>query len=135
MKKSLIFLATIGSLMASDVVFHAKTGLSWQDNRSAMSEKLTYEESEKFCANLKAGKYTDWRIPTLKELSSIVDYTRYDPAILDGFSSGGSVYYWSSTPYQGDTDKMWGINFKSGATDANGKNYTRHIRCVRVSKK
>jgi len=135
MKKVLLFLASVGLLVSSDVVFHNKTGLSWQDNRSAMSEKVTYEEAEKFCDALKAGKYNDWRVPTLKELSSIVDYTKYDPAILDGFSSGGSVYYWSSTPYMGDTDKVWGINFKTGATDANGKNYTRHIRCVRVSKK
>jgi hypothetical protein len=135
MKKSLLFISIIGSLMASDIVFHAKTGLSWQDNRSAMSEKLTYDEAERFCASLKSGNHNNWRIPTLNELSSIVDYTKYDPAILDGFSSGGSVYYWSSTPYKGDSDKVWGINFKSGATDANSKNYTRHIRCVRVNKK
>jgi len=135
MKKVLLFLTGVTLLISSDIVVQNKTGLSWQDNRSATSEKVTYEEAEKFCGNLKAGKYNDWRIPTLKELSSIVDYTKYDPAILDGFSSGGSVYYWSSTPYIGDSDKVWGINFKTGATDANGKNYTRHIRCVRVSKK
>ncbi len=135
MKKVLLFLASVGLLVSGDVVVHNKTGLSWQDNRSATSEKVTYEEAEKFCENLKAGKYNNWRMPTLQELSSIVDYTKYNPAILDGFSSGGSVYYWSSTPYIGDSDKVWGINFKTGATDANGKNYTRHIRCVRVNKK
>ena len=135
MKKIMLTLLSIGILNAGDMVFHKKTGLFWQDNRLSMSEKITYKESKELCEEMKIGGYEDWRIPTLKELLTIVDYKNYDPAILNGFSSIESSTYWSSTPYQGRDNEVWGVSFKSGATDSNSKTYDRFIRCVRASKK
>jgi Protein of unknown function (DUF1566) len=46
----------------------------------------------------------DWRLPTVKELISLLDYSKYDPAINDDmpeFPSDNNVWYagcyWSST--------------------------------------
>ncbi len=135
MKNVLLVLLSIGVLSAGDMVIHKKTGLMWQDTQSVIVQKVTFDEAKQVCKELKINNYNDWRIPTINELLTIVDYNKYDPAILDGFSSVEAFYYWSSTPYTGDIDKVWGVKFKDGAIDGNGKNYDRYVRCVRVSKK
>ena len=124
-----------GFLFAGDMALDERTGLMWQDNRFVESEKITYNQAETFCRELRLGGYSDWRVPKIRELLSIVDYKKYDPAILDGFSIVESNYYWSSTQYMGDPDKVWGIDFKDGATDGNGKEYDRRVRCVRTHKR
>jgi len=133
MRKILLFLASAGILVSGEMAMDTRTGLTWQDNRFVESERVTYTQAEKLCKELRLGGKDDWRIPTIRELLSIIDYKKYDPAILDGFSIGESSYYWSSTQYMGDPDKVWGVDFKDGATDANGKAYDRRVRCVRTT--
>ena len=133
MRKIVLFLLSVGVLTAGEMAADARTGLTWQDNRFVESERVTYAQAEKLCKELRLGKHDDWRIPEILELLSIVDYKKYDPAILDGFSIAESSYYWSSTQYMGDPDKVWGINFKDGAASANGKPYDRRVRCVRTT--
>jgi hypothetical protein len=133
MKKILFLMIGAGVLYAGDMAVDGRTGLTWQDNRFVEHERVTYKQAEKLCKEMRLGGYDDWRIPTIRELLSIIDYKKYDPAILDGFSVTEPNYYWSSTQYMGDPDKVWGIDFKDGATDANGKGYDRRVRCVRTS--
>jgi len=132
MKKIVLFLAIAGVLRAGEMAKDDRTGLIWQDNRFVESERVTYAQAEKICKGLRLGGFNDWRIPAIQELLSIIDYKKYDPAILDGFSIAEPSYYWSSTQYMGDPDKVWGVNFKDGSTDANGKSYDRRVRCVRT---
>jgi len=131
MKKIALLLLFSLSSHGADMVIDESTGLGWQDNRFAQEEKYTYAKAEKFCDELKIGGFEDWRIPTIFELLSIVNYKKYDPAILDGFSSVETEAYWTSTQYMGDSDEVWGVSFKDGATTANGKTYDRRLRCVR----
>ncbi|QIW09327.1 DUF1566 domain-containing protein [Francisella sp. LA112445] len=51
------------------------TGLMW--TKEVNTKKLTYDQAIKSTNNIKAGGYTDWRIPTIKELYSIIDYNGY----------------------------------------------------------
>ena len=73
-----------------------KTSLEWQQQDDNSSKPwltaLTY------CEGVEIGSKTDWRLPNVKELSSIVDYSINGPAI-DGaaFPATASMYYWSST--------------------------------------
>jgi len=135
MKKIVLLLATATLLSASEMAIDGRTGLTWQDNRFVESERVTYLQAEKICEEMRLGGHNDWRIPTIRELISIIDYKKYDPVILDGFSIGDSSYFWSSTQYMGDPDKVWGVNFKDGSLDSNGKSYDRRVRCVRTSSK
>ncbi len=133
MRKIVLFLLSVGVLTAGEMAVDARTGLTWQDNRFVESERVTYAQAEKLCKELRLGKHDDWRIPEIRELLSIIDFKKYDPAILNGFSIDEPNYYWSSTQYMGDPDKVWGIDFKDGATTSNGKAYDRRVRCVRTT--
>ena len=84
------------------------TGLMWtqKDSYADLNKCLSYTESKKYVQNLKTGGYKDWRIPTVKELSSIYDDTQenvmawdHDPeyplALDSQFADGAAYWYWS----------------------------------------
>ena len=76
------------------------TGLMWQ--KATAPGTYTWEQALTYCENLTlpAGGYSDWRLPNRNELQSIVDYSRYNPAIDTTFFPGTvASYYWSSTTY------------------------------------
>ena len=106
--------------------------LIWEDTLHASEDKLTHPEAKAYCQALKLGTYENWRLPTLTELLSIVDYRRYRPAILKEFKHvDNDTIYWSSTVSARTGDDFWGIVFRDGATKTASGLYGRYIRCVR----
>ncbi len=56
-----------------------------------------------------------WRLPNVKELSSIADKSRSNPAIdTAAFPATPASWFWSSSPYIGDANHAWGVNFYYG---------------------
>lgn len=49
------------------------TGLTWAQGLSESS--MSWEDAVDYCENLTLGGYDDWRLPSLKELWSIRDYS------------------------------------------------------------
>lgn len=64
------------------------TGLVWQ--QVPANSGLNNEEAEAYCESLVLGGYDDWRLPTVKELQSIVDYTR-SPSAGDAANLGPAI--------------------------------------------
>jgi len=111
------------------------TSLVWEDSLHNTEEKMTHIEANEYCNTLRLGDFKDWRLPTLSELLTIVDFNSYKPAIFKGFKhTDDDTLYWSSTPYSGSEGDFWGVNFKDGSTDNASSIYDRHVRCVRVIK-
>ncbi len=53
------------------------TGLMWQQDPG---EKMTYDQAVAGASNLTLAGYTDWRLPTIKELYSLIQFDGLDPS-------------------------------------------------------
>ena len=79
-----------------------------------------------------AGK-SDWRLPSIEELRSIVEQACIEPAIdLTVFPATPSVGWWSSSPYAGYAGQAWTIFFYDGKDANNNKDSGNcRVRLVR----
>jgi formylglycine-generating enzyme required for sulfatase activity len=86
-----------GGYMDNDngTVTDTYTSLMWQQD--GPTTKKNWEQALAYCEGLTLGGYTDWRLPTPKELHSLVDYSHYNqgfPTINnDNFPSTVSYFY------------------------------------------
>lgn len=123
----------VGFSLASDVLIDSKTGLMWQDNSAAKYTKKDWQGALDFCSELRLAGYDDWRLPTIKELETVVGVNPRNMDMKKGFKNvGGSGYYWSSSVDESNEEFAWIMNFKRGYEYKNYKTYERHIRCVRA---
>jgi hypothetical protein len=116
----------------NETVTDHKTGLIWQQGGDGIVRN--FADAGQYCEDLVLGGKADWRLPSLNELETIVDYSRTDPAIDPVFST--SPYfahsYWSSSNYFHDPDYAWYVGFQDGGTGLYGKtNIYGYARCVR----
>ncbi|MGA2498165.1 MAG: DUF1566 domain-containing protein, partial [Tepidisphaeraceae bacterium] len=73
-------------------VYDNNTGLTWQSNPGIDSSlprggKFTWADAQKRPAALNAAKYggySDWRLPTIKQLYSLIDFRGTDPSGFSG---------------------------------------------------
>lgn len=105
--------------------------LIWQDTKSVKIRKKTWSGAKKYCERLTLAGKSNWRLPTLHELLTTVDYTRSSPALLEHFSfSDKRGYYWSSSAVSTDERYAWYISIDKGNTYAYSKEETAFMRCV-----
>jgi hypothetical protein len=99
--------------------------------------------------------HTDWRLPNVRELQSIVDFENFSPAIAPAFNTGcvpgatvltgsctpavsaaspGAVYWSSTTAWANSPAAAWVVAFATGDTYHEFKVYLNamhHVRAVR----
>lgn len=108
-----------------------KTDLIWQ--KEADCKAYTWPEAMNYCRGLNLAGHEDWRLPTVQELVSLVDYGRFDMAIDPAFQCF-SAYYWSSTTNAYNTDSAWNVSFYSGSNYYYDKSNSYYVRAVREGK-
>lgn len=126
----------------NDVVVDNRTELMWQrtflptyDGCTAgtpTGTKCTWQEAVNHCDKLIYGGYNDWRLPTRKELATLPDYGKSNPAIDTAiFPATQSSYYWSSSVKEGVSASAWFVYFYHGYIDTTAKTNPYDVRCVR----
>jgi len=141
------------------------TNLQWQrfhvgqrwENKGVVgeSDRLTVEQAAEVAQQCNYLGYTDWRVPTIEELQSLVysstglpktwndtgkscegDYQR--PTIcLEAFpwpdceDDYWASFVWSSSPYADYWVGAWSINFYYGITSNNIRDLYKRVRLVR----
>ena len=79
----------------------------------------------------------EWRLPSMKELCILIDYSRRNPALPNGhmFSDFPPGYYWSATTLDHHPGLVWIVYMESGTTCYEGfKNHAGHSWPVRGPK-
>jgi hypothetical protein len=96
---------------------------------------MTWPDAKEKCADLSfAGYNSGWRMPTVEELRSIVDYTRHDPAWnTDVFAGKHNDWYWTSTECALNKDAAWVVGSGGGYVSDGGKEDRYYVRPVRSS--
>ena len=107
------------------------TGLMWQQGTSSPAA-ITWEAALTYAAGLTLAGYDDWRLPTPKELQSIVEYSHYNPAINTTLFTGTvSTHYRTSTTSSDYGASAWCAYFDSGGSASNNKTNAFPVRAVR----
>lgn len=115
-----------------EIVIDTSTGLMWQDNIDAKTLKKNRKDAKQYCRNLVLAGYDDWYLPPLKQLKSIVDAKKYNPAIREGFKNVQAYHYWSASPNLSWSNiNVSNIDFKNGQVYNNNRNGMCNVRCVR----
>lgn len=108
----------------------SKTALIWQQSDDGGS--YNWEDALLYCENLDVAAYFDWRLPNYRELQSLVDYGRDNPALDTTYFSGGrSDYYWSGSTHAMNGQHAWSVFFGTGIVYTNSKTNVCSVRCVR----
>ncbi|MGD0676344.1 MAG: DUF1566 domain-containing protein [Polyangiaceae bacterium] len=114
---------------AGDAVRDKFTGLTWQ--RAAPHDTYRWPDASVYCARLDSNG-TGWRLPSLRELLTLVDTSRVDPAIdVSAFPNTPIEFFWSSSASGAAPETAWGVNFTRGSSGAAHKSTTAHVRCTR----
>jgi hypothetical protein len=121
-------------VMNNEAVLDKETGLVWE--QSLVTMPFIWEDARNYCNQLTKGNRMGWRLPTIQELSSLVDpsVAPPGPTLPSGhpFSNVQSSGYWSATTYANNAP-AWVVNFSNGFVGPSNviSAQSAHVWCVR----
>lgn len=115
--------------ITNDTVYDKQTELRWL--RTINGNMYTWSDAQMYCTNLNLDGIM-WRLPSMKELQTIVDETRVSPAIDQMvFPATAPAAFWTSSMTADSQSDAWYVNFADGAATQNASQAnTYRVRCV-----
>jgi len=109
-------------------------GLIWTKDAQQIPEQMNWYEGVEACNDLDFAGYDDWRLPNIKELLSLIDYSQDAPALTAGhpFTNVQSAHYWSSTMSAGG-GTVWSV-YLGGGVGTFGTSHPSYVWPVRGGK-
>ena len=107
------------------------TGLMWARNAN-LAGQISWSNALVYCETLEQAEFTDWRLPNIRELLSLVDFSQVDPALPSGFPfTSVKGVYWGSTTYSHDESFAWTLEPSVGIPRAREKYGVLYVWPVR----
>lgn len=107
------------------VVTDSLTGLTWELDYD--SNTKTWDEAKTYCTTLGG----DWRMPTLKELRSTLNFNHSTPACDTTYCPLNSGRFWSITNDPSNNLKALVTYFYTGDIRTPAKTESHYVRCVK----
>jgi hypothetical protein len=111
------------------VTDHA-TGLMWARDELPGQD---YAAAEQAVSDLRLGGHSDWRLPDRHELLTIVDLSRYEPAIDTSVFKSAARWNWTRTPCAWSSTHVWIVHFGLGDVAYDNRSGGGLARAVRVA--
>ncbi len=117
-------------IISANTVIDTNTRLEWQREIPTIqgSDTLTLEDAFFICRDLG----NQWRLPSARELQSIVDYGKDTPAINEvAFPFTPSANFWTSSR---QIDVAWELDFATGVLrpiEFSSAGLLKYVRCVK----
>ena len=97
---------------------YSETGYMW--SKEAIS-KMQWDAATDYCKRLSEGGYSDWRLPSIEELKTLIGTK---------FGKSKPNWFWSSTPSEGGYRLL--VNFSKGNVAGYYKSDSNYVRCIRT---
>jgi hypothetical protein len=112
------------SELSADEVRDNHTGLIWERDGDG-SGLVSWEQAASYCEDLSLGASSDWRLPSVRELASLVDEARVAPSIdvamfpSTHYGARSDNWYWAVESARNNASAHWALNFDDGFTGFN----------------
>ncbi|MDY0042245.1 MAG: DUF1566 domain-containing protein [Desulforhabdus sp.] len=122
-------------VLNNEAVLDRETGLVWERNTDSI--KKTWLGAFYYCYDLSLGNRMGWRVPTMEELTSLIDTSQDNPTLPTGHpftnvQSSQSSYYWTSSTDVTVPELAWGVGFYNDSIGRSNKLLEHYVRCVRA---
>ena len=120
--------------LETDTASDSRTGLTW--TRTIPVTGYSWISALNYCRTLKVGvgaaAVGGWRLPTIKELQTLVD-ERGTTVAIDGtaFPNTPALAFWSASPSAADATKAWAVHFQKGQAVTGATTSSYRLRCVK----
>ena len=116
------------------------TGLMWTKHSNLPGGPRSWVDAVDYCTNMNTGSgtygYTDWRLPNVREMQSLIDYGSDFPAMPEVHPFTDVVSgekYWSSSTFSvfPELDHSWSVDLRRGRVDHEDKTLAYYVWPVR----
>jgi Protein of unknown function (DUF1566) len=132
--------AVLAPIATGDEITDSSTGLIWKRCAEGMvwsanactGIATTFTHEQALAHAVAQASTKGWRLPNVKELSSIVLASRINPSIdTASFPSSPSSKHWTSTPVPDISHYAWFVDFNISSVDYSLRTNTYPVRLVR----
>jgi hypothetical protein len=106
-----------------------RTGLTWQVQLDG--QLRTWDAAKAHCQAMSTPAGGSWRLPSMKELQTLVDDSLAEPSIDPMFGDTPLEPFWSASAVVATPGSAWRVSFIHGYTYDASAAYEYHTRCVR----
>lgn len=96
-------------------VIDSTTGLEWTA-KPLSDDYVTHQAATDAATGCRVGGHKDWALPSRQQLLTLVDLSRYSPAIdTDAFPDFPSRWFWTSDLCAWSSASAWFVSFSLGS--------------------